>query len=338
MENTKRKLGLQTVDFTRLHTPQEFNSAALLIAEECVTTGFFLIKVPQKVGQQMPLVLQAARELFQLPLQEKLKLKNDQDTQHQINGSSIPGTGCGYRELGTDPNFFQDTRDSFNMGPRVSLAEISTYGYSGSGITKWPDESLLPGWRDIMQDYAGMLLEICCTLRKLVAAALNLSESFFEAPGYFDKGTWLLGLTFYPARKSNVQKGIFGIRPHSDFGIFTLLLNDSQPGLQVCLNKTANSSDRVWLDVECPPPGHLTVNLGQILERWTNGKFKATLHRVVLDGKSERISVPFFYETNINCIIQPIIDDDTTSDSKSWKTTPARILLERLHKADNDFE
>ena len=65
----------------------------------------------------------------------------------------------------------------------------------------------------------------------------------------------------------------------------TLLLTDDQPGLQLFL-------EGAWVDVP-PVPDCLILNVGDLLERWTNGQFKATLHRVVNCGR-ERFSTAFF--------------------------------------------
>ncbi len=331
-----RKLDIKTVDFTKLTSPGKFEEAAVLIRNECENSGFFLVKVPENVEKQMPNVLEAAKRFFELPLKEKQKLDNNELTQFRINGKCIPGTGAGYRGFSEDPNFALDTRESFNMGPDVSKSLVTSVGYSGSGMTPWPEETVLTGWRSVMKTYCDSLLEISCTLRQLFAVALGLDRAFFEKPGYFDKESWLLGLVHYSASQSNEEKGIFGIKPHSDGGMFTLLLGDGNSGLQICPDKSVEYNDRIWLDIEPPPPGHLIVNLGQILERWTNGKFKATLHRVVLTGETERFSVPFFYEPNVDCVIEPIFG--SSPDGKYSATTCGKIFLERLNKSIEEFE
>ena len=75
----------------------------------------------------------------------------------------------------------------------------------------------------------------------------------------------------------------------------TLLMTDEVPGLQVCADKARPAGERVWLDVE-PRRGHFVVNLGEMLERWSNGLYNANLHRVVNASGRERYSVPFFYD------------------------------------------
>ena len=74
-------------------------------------------------------------------------------------------------------------------------------------------------------------------------------------------------------------------RAHTDFDFVTLLLTDDQPWLQILL-------EGAWVDVP-PMPDCLILNVGDILHRWTNGRFKSVLHRVVNCGR-ERYSTPFF--------------------------------------------
>eukprot|EP00794_Sanderia_malayensis_P017552 gene17552-19302_t len=340
MAESFKKLDIKTVDFGAISSPDNFDKAADVIRKECSTSGFFLIKVPAHTEQQMRNVLKAAKMFFRLPLAIKERLKNDEFSQFRINGKCIPGTGPGYRGFSQDPNFTLDSRESFNIGPdNITKCLVTSDRYSGSGVTPWPGEEFIPGWKSTMKDYCAAMLDIGLTLRQLFAVALGLDRSFFDQPEYFDKGTWILGTVHYSAVKSDENKGLFGIRPHADFGMFTLLLGDGSPGLQVCLDKTVSYSDRVWVNIEPPPPGHLIVNLGQMLERWTNGKFKATLHRVMLDGENDRYSVPFFYEPNIDCVIKPVFGSPSPNgDCKYATKTCGKMLLERLEKSIEDFE
>jgi isopenicillin N synthase-like dioxygenase len=80
----------------------------------------------------------------------------------------------------------------------------------------------------------------------------------------------------------------------------TLLLADSTEGaLQVQL-KSGN-----WINAN-PIPGAFVVNIGDMMERWTNGQWKSTLHRVIHQGSKYRVSVPFFFEPNYDAIVKPL--------------------------------
>ena len=332
---------IKAIDIEEVEKDSEkLREVAKVLHEECKSTGFFMLKMPDGVAEQAQGVIDAAWEFFELPYEEKKALKNSAPSQFKFNGCSIKGTGSGYRGFSEDPNFKSDTRESFNMGPNVesSLANLPTY--TGSGVTCWPDEKILPGWKQVMQSYIdGILSSIGPTLCRLFAVALGLSPDFFETSGYFEGAAWLLGLTHYIAVKSDESAGVYGIRPHCDSGMFTLLLSDGKPGLQVCLDKSASVKERVWLDVEPPPPGYFIVNLGQVLERWSGGMYKATMHRVMLEGNSERLSVPFFYDPNIDLVLQPIVAEQNEDSTNRCIPKPlGQLLLDRLKLIDEVFE
>lgn len=121
-----------------------------------------------------------------------------------------------------------------------------------------------------------------------------------------------------------------------DDGIFTLLHTDGSPGLQICPEWTGSGVHRdvamqdaglQWEDVE-HMPDHWVVNLGTMLQRWSNGAFKATLHRVVSDGRAERFSMPFFYEPNIDAQIQCLPSCRVPGKKPMPPTTPGDIMLQ----------
>ena len=100
-----------------------------------------------------------------------------------------------------------------------------------------------------------------------------------------------LSLNRYPAPRGRVDHQALGISEHSDYGLATVLAQDENPGLQV------KNAAGAWIGAP-PVPGTFVINLGQQMERLTNGLFKATPHRVVNVSGRERFSSPFFVEPN----------------------------------------
>ena len=126
------------------------------------------------------------------------------------------------------------------------------------------------------------MLRVAARLRRLLGLALCGEAALFEAPALFANGTHQTGLVYYHAEPSEPLRGRLGIRPHADGGMFTLLWTDGSAGLHICPDKGAVASggggaaERVWVAVPRPPRGALVVNLGAMLERWSNGRFRAT--------------------------------------------------------------
>lgn len=81
---------------------------------------------------------------------------------------------------------------------------------------------------------------------------------------------------------------------HSDYGCVTLLLADGTKGALQAWVESEGEEGR-WVDVD-PVEGALVVNIGDMMSRWSGGKWKATRHRVVHKGGGYRVSVPFFFE------------------------------------------
>ena len=325
---------LTTIDLSTFSKFEETEDMLLLskqIRKACENDGFFHVKPTLETQEIMNVMIDLGKRFFELPLDEKLKTNNDETTSFFLKGRSIPGTGAGYRAMGADVNFSKDTRESFNISSdnigRYSLEDIIKFKLSGTGRNKWPTEEVLPGWRKKIESYVKCLLDLSVILRKLIVISLNLPSSYFDKPGFFDKSTWVLGFNHYFPVKSVTSDKVFGIRPHCDSGIFTMLLTDKNMGLEMCRDKTISHKEKAWMPVPPAPNGCLIVNLGKNLEYWTNYVFKATLHRVVNNTGKERFSVPFFYESNIDLVIKPLDPFSSTSFSQ---TTPAELLYKRL--------
>jgi isopenicillin N synthase-like dioxygenase len=105
-------------------------------------------------------------------------------------------------------------------------------------------------------------------------------------------------LLHYPSNSYPQDLDHLGIMPHSDFECFTILAA-SGPGLQIM-----NSSDE-WLEVP-PLNDAFIINIGDLLEIWTNGVFKATAHRVANMQSIERFSIAFFAAADYHVIVEPL--------------------------------
>lgn len=173
-----------------------------------------------------------------------------------------------------------------------------------------------------MESYAAGCTALGRRLNAIIAAALALPHGFFDAPGRFDKPQTFLRLLRYSAEVSRPEDGVFAAGAHSDYGMWTLLATDASPGLQIQPRGGAE-----WVDV-APIPNGLIVNVGDsawlrcfvniypfipciytfipcaVLERWTNGRFASTRHRVVNTTGAPRYSMPFFFEPNFACVVE----------------------------------
>ena len=177
--------------------------------------------------------------------------------------------------------------------------------------TPLPDEAVLPGWRSAIASYYRAMERVAESLLRSLARNLGLPAQHFDAA--FHHGLSTLRLIRYPPRDAAelatvtdpgvwidsqpTRRYVVGA-PHTDSGFMTLLAQDGVAGLQARLRAGQ------WVDVP-PLEGTLVVNFGQVLERWSAGRIRATEHRVLGAG-IERFSIPFFYEARAEALIAPL--------------------------------
>lgn len=267
----------------------------------------------------------------------KLAVENNSAVQYHVrdprDGSvhSVAGSGNGYRPAGGDVYFAKDQRESINFG-REPLEPGEEPPYANF----WPQEAspgadsngVKPGWRSTVLAHQHQMLDLSARLRRLIALALGAPPDAFEP--FFTRPTFQTGMVYYHPAVSDPGQAVFAIRPHADGGIFTILANDGEPGLHICPGKGVPAAERVWIPVP-PRANSLVVNLGGELERWSNGRFKATLHCVVNETGRERFSLPFFFEPNLDAAVEPL--PCTGEPQERWASgpiSPAQKLLRGL--------
>jgi isopenicillin N synthase-like dioxygenase len=157
----------------------------------------------------------------------------------------------------------------------------------------WPD--WIPGFRPQAMAYYDAVTVVGQRLFRAFAMTLGLPIDFFEQRTR--KSPSILRLLHYPPNDLPMDNDNLGIGAHSDFECFTIL-HQGGPGLQVM------NADDEW--VAAPPiDGTFIVNIGDMLEGWTNGRFKATQHRVVNTGR-ERYSMPLFFAADYHTVVEPL--------------------------------
>eukprot|EP00122_Pirum_gemmata_P018262 Pgem_evm1s17106 len=127
-----------------------------------------------------------------------------------------------------------------------------------------------------------------------------------------------------------------GCGAHSDYGLLTLLAQFSE-GLQV---RNVNGT---WISAP-PIPGTFVVNLGDMMNRWTNESYSSTIHRVINNSTKHRHSMPFFVNPNIDAVVETLSTTVSGSCPRRFEAaTSEQILLNRysdtfthFHKESNE--
>lgn len=188
-----------------------------------------------------------------------------------------------------------DLKEVFFWGPEADPDDPAVLaGLPLTGPNNWPADmpelqrAVWPYYRAVMDCGAGLL--------RAIAVSLDLAPDFFARRYRRPLGRGQL--VFYPPHPVEAEVPNFGAAPHCDFGGLTLLLQDENGGLEI------RDLSGIW--VPAPPvEGTLVVNIGDLLARWSNDRFRSTLHRVVNRSGRRRLSIPVFYDPDSDAVIDP---------------------------------
>ena len=253
------------------------------------------------------------RRFFALPDAEKRKHPNYLPTRSTIYVSSTVNEN-------TEPDLNEMIRF---VRERPADHPAIKAGYLSHGPNHWPDETLVPGWKAEMLEYYDAMEALSYLLLPVYARALDLPADYFE--GLFDDPVWTTRNQHYPpiAAKDNQ----FGIAPHRDHGFVTLLPVTEEPGLQI------RATSGKWIPAHTVE-GAIIINTGEFLNRWTNGRFMATPHRVVPTGR-ERYSLAFFFNPSWDTVADPMPSCVGPDNPPRFK--PVKFLDYREWYLDQNF-
>jgi isopenicillin N synthase-like dioxygenase len=221
-----------------------------------------------------------------------------------------------------------DWKEGYDCGKEVSPSDDE---YSASPLiacNNWPSDDIVPGFRAAALAYQRGVQQVGEKILESFAVGLHLPTNYFTSRTQNASMSTLRMLHYppqHPKKLSEMDR--LGCGAHTDYGICTLLWQDDVGGLQV------RNSANEWVSVP-PIPGSFVVNVGDMMSRWTNGRYASTVHRVVSMSGKERYSVPFFLnpdvKTVVDCLSTCLADGETPRFPPETSET---ILMRRYQES-----
>ena len=275
---------LPLVDISKLQSSalSDRLEVAAALDKACKEVGFLYLKGEQFNFEYVQDLIQVTKAYFEQDLALKMQRYIGLSKNHS-----------GYVPVGEEQFSGQsyDLKEAFDVN----------YDYQGAktdcpllGPTLWPEDAQ---FKRTVSQYYQHLRGISQQIFRAFALALGVNEDFFDAK--ITEAPSQLRLIHYPYNPE--VKDAEGIGAHTDYECFTLLL-PTAPGLQV-FNKQGE-----WIDIPLIE-NTLVMNIGDMMEILSNGKYLATKHRVKKVGE-ERYSFPLFCACNYDTVIEPIVETD----------------------------
>ncbi|RKF19890.1 2OG-Fe(II) oxygenase [Alginatibacterium sediminis] len=280
-----KPFSLPIIDISMLanNDPKQWEPVISAIDEACRNSGFFYVVGHGIPVEQFTAVQEMASQFFALDESEKQQIDIEKSRNHR-------GWGKVSAEQ-LDPDGPKDFKETFDMALDLSSHHPQVKRCPALyGPNQYPK---MDGFIQLMQQQYELSQQVAIKILKAMALALDLESDFFSKN--FDCPISVLRLIQYPPQDHNNGAGA-----HTDYGCITLLYQDATGGLQV-QNKEGD-----WLDAE-PVPNSFVVNIGDLMQRWTNDRYKSTPHRVMSPKQNTtRFSMPFFVEPNFDTQVSTI--------------------------------
>jgi len=253
------------------------SAAAKTLDDACREWGFFQLTGHGLAAEVASDAWARTQEFFALPLEAKRAVSRSEDNPW----------GFYDRELTKNR---RDWKEIFDFGPAEECRDPG--GEVRRVEVQWP--AGLPEFARAMGAHYRECERVAFRLLEALSANLGMPPHHL-ADAFRPNHTSFVRLNYYPAcadawapdTATVPDRGHLAVNQHTDAGAFTLLLQAEQDGLQV-------HRHGAWHTIE-PQEGALVVNIGDVVQVWSNDRYEAALHRVLANPKAERFSIPYFF-------------------------------------------
>ena len=288
------------------------------LARAATEVGFLYVRNHGVESELVERARRSALEFFRLPDEAK----REAGTNQFHHGYLKPGSTKMYDDARLD------LKESFNWGIELD------WGSDRERESGWEPENPLLG----PNEWPAAMPQLKTTVYPYFDAASACAESLLrgfalgaglDADHFIrlrDRPVSRGSLQYYPPQPDGAAEDQFGVAPHTDFGVLTVLCQDEVGGLEI------RQRSGEWAAMP-PIPGTLVVNIGDLLERWSNRRYRSTVHRVINSSGRERLSLVLAYDPNFETVVDPrafCADGESPHDEP---ITCGEYLLWRFRKA-----
>ena len=317
---------LPIIDVEPLILGTDVQGVAHQIGTVCREYGFFYIS-----GHGIHLKLQddlvaVSREFFALEQEEKMKVRME------LGGRAWRG----YFPVGDELTSGKaDLKEGYYFGQELDDSDqrvIDGLPLHGPNLFS----GHVPKFKTTVLEYMQQLTHLSHRLMEALSVGLGLQPTYFY--DHYTKDPLTLFRVFhYPPQQNGIGEN-WGVGEHTDYGVLTILKQDTIGGLQV-------RSKGNWIDAP-PIENTFVCNIGDMLDKLTGGLYHSTPHRVLNTSGKGRLSFPFFFDPNWNARIAPVIDLDSTKLAERWdkadihgyQGTYGEYILEKVAKVFPDLK
>lgn len=288
MANRTPSLPIIDVAALRSKETESWRGVAEEIRTACTDTGFFYVSNHGIDPADVAETFDQSKRFFEQPIDRKM-----------ANDLSRSPASRGYEPVGgqqLDSDAAPDLKESFyigvDRGPDDPLVVAETPNH---GANQWPDG--LSGWRAHMEGFFAEMTELASVLSRGLALSLELPPDYFVR--FEDNPMSILRLLSYPPHPKGAAADQVGAGTHTDWGCLTILAQKDAEGLEV-MNASGD-----WI-LAAPIPDTFVINIGDMMARWTNDRYRSTPHRVINNSGGQRYSIAFFHDINYHALVECI--------------------------------
>ncbi|KAF9613937.1 hypothetical protein IFM89_013472 [Coptis chinensis] len=264
-------------------------SSLASLSEACQEWGFFHITNHGISKDLLRNIYTLSNQLFSLPADDKLKLGPLSSiktyTPHFIASPFFESLRV------SGPNFYDSAKSSTDVLFNPPNSEFS----------------------DILQEYGNKMEDISRRILEMVLMCLGDGFGPYFLSEFTNCHGYLRIINYSPPDSVEVER-VEGLGMHTDMSCITVLYQDEIGGLQV------RSKEGKWMDIS-PCEGTLVVNIGDMMQAWSNGRLRSSEHRVVLKHYINRFSLAFFWcfeDDKVICAPNEVVGEGNSRNYKPF--------------------